>query len=135
MRPVVFLSFLAIGSAMAGCAEKPKLVAIRTDGQSIQGNAVLTHNYNTDKAICVGETQKANLSGVAVHGGGLAGLAVQIERQNAVDSVMVGCMAQRGYALVKEEEAEAKKVEFRAIAEAAAQQQKQPTTMTGSIRR
>jgi hypothetical protein len=79
--------------------------------------------------------QKANLSGVAVHGGGLAGLAVQIERQNAAGEVFNGCMAQRGYALVDAKDADARSEQYRATALLALEQskQKQPI-VTGSLK-
>jgi len=120
---------------IVGCAQQPTTIWLRTDGQSIRGNPVLAQAYETDGAICRGETQKANLSGVAVHGGGFAGLAVQMERDNAARDVMRGCMAQRGYMLVDEREAEARSAEFRANAQLAADQKRAPPTMTGSIAR
>ena len=59
--------------------------------------------------------QKANVSGVTYAGGGLAGVAAQIERQQAVGQVAEGCMAQKGYLLVPKEEAEAKAAELAAV--------------------
>lgn len=120
----------------AGCAQ-PQLIAIRMDGEPIAGDLVRTHAYEADRAICIGETQKANMSGVTYYGGGLGNaIAAEIDRREAAADVMRGCMAQKGYALVPEADAEAKRAEFRAVAIAAEQRRvSSPPTATGSIRR
>ena len=127
---------LCLVTLIVGCAQQPPRLWLRTDGQRIQGNPVLAQALEMDGAICKGEMQKANLSGVAVHGGGLAGLAVQMERQNAAGEVFGGCMAQRGYALVDEKDAAARSEQYKANAQLAADQSKpkQNVTATGSIR-
>jgi hypothetical protein len=110
------------------------------DGQAINSDPVLAQAYEQDHAICLGERQKANLSGVTLSGGGFGGLAAQMQREGDADVVMRGCMAQRGYAYVPEAEAAAKLAQFR---ETAAHQQmqaeaKQPApakrVVTGSVR-
>jgi hypothetical protein len=53
----------------------------------------LAQQFQVDAAICNGEMQKANVSGVTFSGGGLAGIAAQAERSNAVGQVAQGCMA------------------------------------------
>jgi hypothetical protein len=76
------------------------MVWVRTDGQRITGDPVLTQQVQVDLTICQGELQRANLSGVTVSGGGMAGIAAAIERGEAAKQVGQGCMAQKGYAHV-----------------------------------
>lgn len=124
--------------AAGGCSEPVRSVVIRTDGQSIADNPVLRHAYNTDEVICLGEMEKASLSGVTVTNSDLARIVSQVDRQSAAYTVLRGCLAQRGYLIVREDEAEAKRAEFRAVAELASQQQQAaaPSAITtGSIRR
>jgi hypothetical protein len=91
------------------------MVWVRTDGQRIKDDPVLTHQAQMDLTICQGELQKANLSGVTVHGGGMAGLAASIERGQAATQVGEGCMAQKGYARVPEDKAEATRTSFASV--------------------
>ncbi|MFM9848908.1 MAG: hypothetical protein ACKVP3_17295 [Hyphomicrobiaceae bacterium] len=112
---------LAISLMVTGCAQQ-KLVAIRTDGQPMRGDIVLSHAYETDHAVCTGEMQKANMSGTVFHNGGLVNaIAVHAERKGQADDVMAGCLAQKGYVIVSEEEAETRLAHYRAVAEATAQ--------------
>ena len=134
----ILAAIVCAGAFIGGCAENApnRAVIVRIDGQPIPGNPVLKHAYDVDEAICKGEMQKANLSGVTLTNGGLAGLVSQIERQAAVTEVMRGCLAQKGYVVVREDEAATKNVEFQAIAEAAAQQQlaaRRSEITTGSL--
>jgi hypothetical protein len=76
----------------------------------------LSSNFKSIPAICTGEMQKANVSGVTFTGGGLAGAVAAAERSNAVGQVAQGCMAQKGYIAVPKEQAEARLAEFAAIA-------------------
>lgn len=92
--------------------------AVRTDGQRISGNPALETQFQTDHAICMGERQKALLSGGAV-GVGLVGAVVQgIDRSEKGDAVMAGCYAQRGYAIVTPGQAAAQAARFKEVAEA-----------------
>jgi hypothetical protein len=92
------------------------------DGQRASGNPVLTEQFDVDKTICLGERQKAALSGVTVASGGLAaGLAAQ-DRTNSADAVARGCMAEKGYLLVPAEQADSKQAELAAVAEQKKQQ-------------
>jgi hypothetical protein len=99
---------------LCGCATEKTW--IRADGQRAGGDPVLAQQFEMDRTICTGEMQKANVSGVTFSGGGMAGLAAQIERQQAVGQVAEGCMAQKGYLLVEKENAEAKSAELAAVA-------------------
>jgi hypothetical protein len=65
----------------------------------------------------LGERNKANLSGVTFTGGGLSGIAAAVDRSNAADTVQRGCMAEKGYLLVPEDQAAAKQADLAAIAE------------------
>jgi hypothetical protein len=107
---------MALAVLLAGCAAQPKPVFIRLDGQSIAGNPVLAQQFEIDKTICEGDTQKANMAGVNLCRGTVDCLYAGIERNNQMLSVAKGCMAQHGYMLVAEEEAEAKKAELRGLA-------------------
>lgn len=108
---------LALILALGGCATAPKMTYIRTDGQHIKGDAVREQQFQVDAAICNGEMQKANVSGVTFTGGGIAGAVAAANRSSAVGQVGQGCMAEKGYVIVPEEQAEAKLAEFAAIAE------------------
>jgi len=66
----------------------------------------------------LGERQKADMSGTVYTGGGLAGVAAAIGRSQQASDVQRGCMAQRGYILVPEDQAEIKRAEFEAAAKA-----------------
>lgn len=90
---------------------------VRTDGQRSAQNPVLVTQYEIDSTSCMGERSKANLSGVTLAQGGLAGIVAASERANAADSVQRGCMAEKGYLLVPEDQAEAKQADLAVIAE------------------
>ena len=114
MRKSLILA-LASAALLAGCAKE--MAYIRYDGQRASQDPVLAHQFQQDAAICNGEMQKANVSGVTFTGGGFAGAVAAAERGNAVGQVAQGCMAQKGYAFVLKEEAEAKLAEYAAVAE------------------
>jgi hypothetical protein len=115
MRKMPLVSGAIIAAvALSGCAKD--MAYIRTDGQRTLTDPVLAQQFEIDRTICSGEMQKANVSGVTFSGGGLAGLAAQVERQQAVGQVGQGCMAQKGYALVERDKAEARLAEFAAVA-------------------
>jgi len=100
-----------------GCAQQPRLTVVRLDGQPMLGNPVLTQQLDTDRLICQGEMQKANMSGVVIPTGGLVQQTAQeIQRDNAASQVMTGCLAQKGYIIVPEHEAEARAAQLRANA-------------------
>ena len=85
-------------------------------GSLLQGVVNVAQQFQVDAAICNGEMQKANVSGVTFAGGGFAGAVAAAERSNAVGQVAQGCMAQRGYLVVLREEAPAKLAELAAVA-------------------
>lgn len=98
-----------------GCAEQVKNSWVRADGQSIRQSPAFMQQYETDSMICNGETQRANLQSTA-YCQGIAGCAVAgAVRGNQLQTVANGCMAQRGYVLVPEDQAEAKAAELRAL--------------------
>jgi hypothetical protein len=106
---------ILLGLMLAGCATQPTMTWIRADGQRSANNAVLHQQFEMDKTVCQGEMQKANLSGVTFAGGGIAGAVAAANRNDAVGQVARGCMAEKGYVLVAEEEAEQKRAELAAI--------------------
>src|SRR5262245_59688361 len=99
---------------LAACAQPPKMLWLRADGQRIRDNPVLVTHAELDQTACLGERNKAALSGVTVSQGGLAGIAAAVERGNAADTVQRGCMAEKGYLLVQEDQADAKQAELAA---------------------
>jgi uncharacterized lipoprotein YajG len=114
MRIVVGL--LVAGTFLAGCAQQPKVVWVRADGQRASVNPVLATQFELDSTACLGERNKAALSGVTVASGGFAAIAAAAERGAAADTVARGCMAEKGYLLVPEDQAEAKSAELAAVA-------------------
>ncbi|MBB4395188.1 hypothetical protein [Bradyrhizobium sp. ERR14] len=119
----IFTAAGALCAVLGGCATQPKMLWLRADGQKAVDNPALRTQFELDGTACLGERNKANLSGVTVSGGGLAGVAASIERSNAADTVQRGCMAEKGYLLVPEDQAEAKQAELAAIAQQKQQQE------------
>ena len=73
---VVAISILFVGGCAYESQESP-IVAVRTDGKPIRGNAVLTHDFGIDDTICRADAQKANLSGTTYSRGIIAGAIAQ----------------------------------------------------------
>lgn len=96
---------------------------LRADGQRASDNPALRTQFELDGTACLGERNKANLSGVTVTGGGLMGVAAAVERSEAADTVQRGCMAEKGYLLVPEDQATARQAELAAITEQKRQQE------------
>jgi hypothetical protein len=107
---------ILICCTVAGCAQQPKTLWLRADGQRSNGDPVLNQQFQLDRTMCLGEREKADLSGVTIAQGGFAGYAAAQQRGQAADAVGQGCMAQKGYVLVREEEADARQQEFAAVA-------------------
>jgi hypothetical protein len=117
------LGILALCAALGGCAAAPQMLWVRTDGQTIRENPVLVQQAELDRTICTGERSKAALSGVTFTGGGFAGAIAAQQRTVGADQVGQGCMAEKGYVLVQEDQAEAKRAELASIAEMKKQQE------------
>jgi hypothetical protein len=112
-----FVMSLVACVALSACAQQPKMTWLRADGQRSLDNPAVKTQFELDSTACLGERNKAALSGVTFTGGGLAGLAAAADRSNAADTVARGCMAEKGYLLVPEEQAEAKRQELAMIAQ------------------
>src|SRR5262245_59183144 len=107
----------ALVLALTGCATAPPpMLWVRLDGQRSRDNPVLGQEFQVAQTVCLGERQKAALSGVTVAQGGLAGAIAAQQRGAAADQVGQGCMAEKGYALVPADQAEEKLAEFTAVA-------------------
>lgn len=106
---------VALCAVLGGCAAQPKMLWLRADGQRAADNPALRTQFELDGTACLGERNKANLSGVSVIGGGLAGMAAAAERSAAADTVQRGGMAEKGYLLVPEDQAESKQAELRLL--------------------
>jgi hypothetical protein len=80
-------------------------VWVRTDGQGFSDNPAFSQQWDTDRVICEGEMQKANLSGVSICRGAIDCIAASAARGESMSTVGRGCMAQRGWVLVHQSEA------------------------------
>ena len=119
------------GALLAGCATAPKYVWLRDDGQRISASPVLGHDLEMARTVCLGEREKAALSGTTFTSGTWSAVAAAQDRSAAADQVQVGCMATKGYVLTTEDKAEAKQSELAAIAQE--RQREQQLASTGSI--
>jgi hypothetical protein len=115
MRVMVLL-VAAAAVLLSACAAPPRMVWLRTDGQLTWDDPVVTQQFQIDSTICLGEREKADLSGVTVTQGGFAGVVAAQNRAGAANAVARGCMAEKGYVQVREDEAPAKQQELAAIA-------------------
>lgn len=113
------ISISAIGAAalvLAGCQttaeQQPKRVWVRTDGRPIANNPKLLQQGELDWTICKGETNKVALGVAPIYWRGIAGAInasiIEEQQKKALVDVAIGCMAQRGYRLIPQEEAEAR---------------------------
>jgi hypothetical protein len=105
---------MAVSLALSACASQT--IYLRADGQSIRGDPVMQQQFEMDRTVCQGEMNKADLSGVTFTGGGLAGAFAAAGRAQEAGQVGQGCMAAKGYVLVREDQAAAKQQELAAIA-------------------
>jgi hypothetical protein len=110
-------AFLFVAAVIVtGCATTPPPMFVRTDGRSINTDPVLSQQFQLDKTVCLGNREKADLSGVSVSGGGLAGAIAAENRSQAADAVFVGCMAEKGYMLTTADRADELAAENAALA-------------------
>lgn len=117
---IIVVSF----ATLVGCATAPPPPEwVRTDGQRTKGTAALEQQFEIDRTVCLGERQKASLSGVAVVNGSLGAALAAQDRAASADAVARGCMAEKGYLLVPQDQAEAKRLEMAAIADQKRQQE------------
>ena len=109
-----FVGAAIAASLLAGCAaDQPKPLFIRADGKPVTGNPALETQFELDRAVCEGESNKANLSGVTLAGGGFAGAIAQAQRHSSALEVGRGCMAARGYLLSNDRDADEKLAQLR----------------------
>ena len=129
------MAILAAAAFLTGCATAPKMTWLRVDGQRSRDNPLLATQFELDSTSCIGERNKANLSGVTMTGGGIIGAMAAAERSNAADTVQRGCMAEKGYLLVPEDQAEARQTELAAIAEQKRQHENAANAASSKLRR
>jgi hypothetical protein len=116
MRPVSIAAVGAVALALAGCQtaaqQEPKMVWVRIDGQSVRDNPTLEQQFVLDGTICKGETQKSAVGMAPIYYRGIAGAInasiIESQRQDALVDVAKGCMAEKGYIYVTEQEGEAR---------------------------
>lgn len=118
VRVGVVLGLGLAAITLVACQQTVKNLWVRTDGQTVKDNPALASQFEVDKVVCEGEMSKANLSGTQFCRGIIDCASQSVARSEAVMVVAKGCMAQRGYILVPETEAEAKSAEFRRAHEA-----------------
>jgi hypothetical protein len=119
MKTMFACALVIAGASVAGCATQPpvQMTWIRTDGKNMKGDPVLVQQFEVDRSVCVGDTSKAGLAGlnpVTPYKADYSG-AVAAERTNLSANVMRGCMAEKGYVFVREDEAEARSAQFAAV--------------------
>lgn len=107
---------LAAALTLAGC-QTVKEVFVRTDGQTTADNPHLAAQFEIDKTVCEGDSQRASLTGSQFCLGDDC-LYQAIARQQGRVGVVKGCMAQKGYLSVPEDQAAAKSEQFRAAHQA-----------------
>jgi hypothetical protein len=110
---IAVLVFAAL--ALAGCAG-PQMLYLRADGVAPGSDPVLNQQFEMDRTVCNGDRQRASLSGVSYGGGGWGAIAAQASRNQAAGQVAQGCMAEKGYVLVREDQVAEKQQELAAIA-------------------
>jgi hypothetical protein len=127
---------LVIASAVIGCAQQPKTVWLRTDGRVAANDPVMSRQFEVDSTVCSGDTGKAGLT--ALNPGSSDrnyNTAVARERGALSNNVMRGCMAEKGYVLVREDEVPAKAAEFAAANAEQARREASLKEPTSSARR
>lgn len=107
--PAIAILFIFAAAVLVGCATTPppQNLWVRTDGQSSRDIPALAQQFEVDQTICEGEMQKANLSGTQFCRGLADCIITGAARGNAMSVVGKGCMAQRGYLLMPEDQIEA----------------------------
>lgn len=78
---------------LSACAAQKPLGWLRIDGRTVN-----PQQFEVDRTICRGETQKAGLAAPRAEG-----LGQVWQQQDAMSEVFIGCMAQRGYTAVRPE--------------------------------
>ena len=119
-----FLALVCASIALTACqttTPAEETVYMRTDGVSQVGRPDLLQKFEIDKTVCLGETQKAAVGAPVVYSNGtilseLSAAGVNQQKSNALNDVMKGCMAQKGYILVKKSEAMATSQRLKAMA-------------------
>ena len=84
-KTVVAITLLAVMMLVCACAQESKMIWLRADGKRGATDPVLVRQFEADRKACT---------------------------QGGADRVNETCMTQRGYVLVREDEAEAKRVEL-----------------------
>ena len=110
------VALLCVALALTACAPQPHTIYLRADGQDIAGDPVLHQQFDMDQTICQGEQQKASLAGKILGGQGALLISDAANRSEAAHQVGQGCMAQKGYVLVPEDQVAAKRQELAAVA-------------------
>jgi hypothetical protein len=101
-RKMRILGIVVPCAALGGCATAPPPMQwLRTDGKRAAGDPVLAQQFDIDRTVCLGERQKAALSGVTIASGTFAAPLAAQDRGNSADAVAKGCMAEKGYVLVR----------------------------------
>ncbi|EXL08584.1 hypothetical protein BG46_01530 [Brucella anthropi] len=118
-----FAILLAVGTVLTACQTMPNdnMIWLRTDGQSQVGNPHLAQQFQIDSTVCKGETQKSAVGAPVVYSNGsiaseVSAAVVSGQQGAALNDVLKGCMAQKGYMLVPKDQAAAIAAQYRANA-------------------
>lgn len=109
------VALLCVAVALTACAA-PQTIYLRADGQDIASDPLLRQQLDMDQTICQGEQQKASLGAKNLTGQGWDQVVAAANRSDAAVQVRQGCMAEKGYVAVPEDQAAAKRQELAAVA-------------------
>mgnify|MGYP001759981283 FL=1 len=117
------LLLTAAAGLLVGCQTMPadNMIWLRTDGQSQAGNPHLAQQFQIDSTVCKGETQKSAVGAPIVYSNGsiaseVSAAVTSSQQGNALNDVLKGCMAQKGYMLVPKDQAASIAAQYRANA-------------------
>jgi len=90
-------AWVLLGLGLAACqTTQPNLIWVRADGRPVS-----PQQFELDKTICLGETQKSAVGMAPVYyhgiGGAIDAAILENQRGSALQDVGRGCMAQHGY--------------------------------------
>jgi hypothetical protein len=115
MKPLLLAAVGAASLALAGCqttSQQSQMTWVRIDGQSSINNPKIQQQFQIDRLVCQGETNKAASNMQPVYWRGIAGAVqaqmVENQRTDTLKGVAEGCMAEKGYIQVTMEEAQAR---------------------------
>ena len=95
-----WLPIVVLSAALGACQTTvpPESGYYRTDGTPLTPGSPAEQQFWSDRAVCLGEMSKAKMSGTVIDTGSpLIDATNNVQRQQDAGTVMLGCMAQKGY--------------------------------------